>query len=580
MPGDPIKNVQSAVKIPGEQEPTFTPVPDLFAPFFDVTFFAPSVEEGAVAGTKSEPASFSGGSLSSFLLASTAKSLALANAADVATGLKAPIGSSTLAVRSVAGGLQSYGPVAEDSEVAQLVNYRSNLQVTMLSAAALQATLTLTPTYEAALKIVDHKLIRFGTLMEIQWGYLSSSGEKPAVSPKHIFRITQPSIKFGKQVTVTIGGFDILSGSLKSSDVRCHWLRETYPCDLDIIHKIVKTRMGSGAEVNDKAVGNDSPLRKRKAGTGVVQSDNDWTFFRRILRQNDVNFEQRDWTIVLRDEKRIDNLPSKYQLFWYGQPKDEWDIPMISFETNPILSLFAGEPGARGQRTLCRDSKTKKITKTDKDPGDTGKPQPGEQNTATTEKNFKKTKTKTTEAEGAAFAKLDASCASGRFFSQPCNRANQKEEIDRENTEIRRFFNTRASATCPGVPGFSPQQIATVRNVGDTFSGNYRVMKVVHNIGRGYTMKLDLLRSAASNVKGDGTTASRDQGNKKTGSGDSASGQLVTPTLVEDERFASKKGCVDDDATAQAQTEADVARNANEASASAAEASAEAEGSV
>jgi hypothetical protein len=516
-------NIVPAERSLPREDPNFSPVGDLFAPFFDVVFYSSTTEAGEVE-PEVDPFDFEGSIAAAIQQAQQTAAL----------GNTAAIGSSTIALRSVGGGLQSYSPEGPESEIGQLINYRSNLEITMLSAASLQATLTLTPPYEAALAIIDNQLIKFGSLMEVQWGYLALDGSgTPAVSDKGLFRITQPSIKFGAQVSVTIGGFDILSSSLQTTETRCQWLREKYPTDLDIVNEIIKKRAGAGTKLDDARVKLESPLRKRKAGEGITQTDDDWTFFRRILRQNDVSFIQLGSTIVLEDEERISIAEPKYRLFWYGQVQNEYDVPMTSFETNPIASLFATAPGVRGQRTISRDADTGAITATTKDPGKTGVPQTGAANTQTTNEGFKTAGTQTSEGTIAPFAPLgDAS--SGRFVTQPARRPNQEEENERENRELRRFFNTRASAVCPGVPGILPQQVVEVRNVGETFSGNYRVMKVVHNIGAGYTMKLDLLRSASSGTAGQGDPASSDKANIAATDPDAPPGQFVTETVQED----------------------------------------------
>lgn len=550
--GDEMLVIPAERKLPREENSS--PVGDLFAPFFDVVFYSVATEKGEEVKTEADQ--------------------------DERLRNTAAIGTSRIALRTVGGGLESYSPSGDDTELGQLVNFRSSLEVTMLSAAALQATLTLTPTYEAALKIVDGKIIKFGSLMEIQWGYLALDGSgTPAISDKGLFRITQPSIKFGQQVSVTIAGFDILSGSLASQDTRCIWLRETYPCDLDIVSKIVQTRVGKGMILNDQKLSAKSKLRKKKSGEGVTQTDDDWTFLRRICRQNDAVFTQSGKELIIEDEERVSAQPPKYTLFWFGQPENEFHVPMISFETNPIMSLFAGDPGARGQRTLCRDPEEKKVTTTDKDPAKTGQTQTGESNTITTDKAHEKEGIKTSEGTVAPFAELDAACASGRFFTEPCRRPNVEEETDRENNEIRQFFNTRASAVCPGVPGLLPQQVVHVKNVGETFSGNYRVMKVIHSIGAGYTMKVDLLRAAESNAKTG--TATNDPKNTKETDPDAGAGAPVEPILQEDADFASGRGCVNEAATNErnlALEKAENAKRAKEASDAAAAAKAKAQG--
>ncbi len=508
----------------------FSPVNDLFAPFFDVVFYSLDTTTGAVEGGIEEGLG---------IIAKAKK-----------------LGASRLAIRSVGGGLQSFNPQGEGSEIAGLVNYRANLQVTMLSAAALQATLTLTPPYEAALKIVDNRLIRFGSLMEIEWGYLSTDGEgSPAVSDKGLFRITQPSIKFGREVTVTIGGFDILSSALTTADVRCVWPRTTYKCDLDILRTLMKPpRAPVGLSLRDSQIVSKSPLRKRKK-RDVIQSSNDWTFFRQICRQNDVSFRQINDEVHLSDESGLDAADAKYRLTFFMQPQGQFDVPMISFETNPILSLFANDTsGTRGQRTFCRDEETGDVRTVNKVVTETGVTQSGAAVTDASERGHSSDGIQISEATAGAYQKLDENvCASGRVFTQPCKRPNQTEETDREIREARRFFNTRATAVCPGVPGLVPQQIAEVMNVGDVFSGCYRIMKAVHNIGAGYTTRLDLIRSSSSGTK-DGTPATDDRANCKPVQSDASPNEFVfavfggDPPASTSGNLVEREGCADEEA--------------------------------
>lgn len=561
---DLIAETTESARRQNRRKDTITPVGDLFAPFFDVVFYIPSPEIGRIAALEEEAVALDRDPNTRALAASnraTAKNLRAALASVQSQSQlesTAAIGQGRLNLSSVSGNV-SYSPAG--GSLANLINFRGNLQVSMVSAAALQATLTLNLPYEAAIQVVDEKLIRFGAIMEVQWGYLASDGRKPAVSDKGLFRITQPSIKFGQSTTVTIGGFDILSGSLTTTDTRCQWPRAAYPCDLDIIRKIVTTRVGSGMALNYSGVGDRSPLRKRKSDEGIVQSDDDWTFFRRILRQNNVSFDVVENTLVLKDEARVNNTTPRYRLLWYKQPEAEndTDIPMISFETNPILSLFAGPRGVRGQRTICRDPETKMIVVVDKDPANTGVTGVGPKNTGTSDKAFSRDVIKTSTGQFGVFADLDSECTSGRYYTQPCQRPNQEEEIERENYELSNF-NTKARAVCPGVPGFIPQEICTVHGVGKIFGGNYRVMKVVHNIGAGYTMDIDLLRTAASGATGTGETGKQDGSNTKNVDTSAVSGATVEPVIQERaSEDGTGAGCVDEAATAVRQNAANAA---------------------
>ena len=175
----------------------YSPPGDYFAPYFDVVFYRPSVLQGNIEKLEEQLRVVPPEEQAAILqnLASLR-----GQEASLAANAKSPldivgqedIGASRLGLRSIGGGMQNYDPAGTDSPLGQLVNYRANLQVTLLSAAALQATLTLTPPYEDAIRIIDSQAIKFGSLMEVQWGYLSTDGSsKPANSSRHT-RLIQP----------------------------------------------------------------------------------------------------------------------------------------------------------------------------------------------------------------------------------------------------------------------------------------------------------------------------------------------------------------------------------------------------
>ena len=542
-----------------KREDDFMPVGDLYAPFFDVAFYAPIKPEGQavvnVAAGNLEAAARLLDRIPGGLGAPRAARLRerideLRGAGPASVAATEELGAGRLSLRSVGGGIRSYDPAGPNSAVSQLVNYRAQLQITQLSAAALQATLTLNPPYEEALRIVDNRLIRFGSLMEIQWGYLNLQGGKPVISQKGLFTITQPSLKFGKQITVTIGGFDVLSSSLRSSDTRCQWKREQYPCDLNILQKIASTRAPS-LVLDFSKVSPNSRLRKRKTNA-VIQADDDWIFFRRLCRQNDVHFTSDHEFIKLEDRERLDAAPSKYRLTWFMDPENANDIPMMSFETNPHFGYFANQ-GARGQVTYCRDPDTGDIRAERRRPDRRGRVNIGSGKSDGGPRGFTEDRTRTSEGDVAPFAPIDEACSSGRVYLNTCKRPNLDEEIERENDMTARNFNTKASAICPGHPGLTPQQIVCVANVGKVFSGNYRVMKVTHTIGKGYVMNIDLLRTSSTSDTKDGTPDTTGRDNTKCEP--PPPGQLVTPRQGDDGPTITTggtgpgAGCINDEAT-------------------------------
>jgi len=515
-------------RVPKRKGENFSPVNDLYAPYFDVVFYRPEEETGTRESDEMESQGVG------------ALTLREVEATD-------SIGASKIQLRSTGGGTQILNPQGPDSPMGQLLNYKSNLQITMVSAAALQATLTLQPPYFDAINIIDSRLIKYGSLMEVQWGYINTETNQPEISDKGLFTIVQPSIKFGREVTLTLGGFDTLSTSLRSIDSRREWSRENFENDLLILREIV-SKAGTGLVIDDSGVKPESSLRKSKSRS-ITQATDNWTFFRRLCRQNDVTFTQVGSTVKLSDQEERDLAPRKYRLIWFMQPQKEWDIPMVSFETNPHIGYFAGQ-GSRGLLTICRDSETGEVRQVENSPVDPGVGQTGEGRAQTAEGSHKKDVVKTAESGSvAAFGKSDdkTSTSAGRVYVQPCGKPNQDEETDRTNREILRNFNTRASALCPGVPGMVPQIITEVANVGKVFSGHYRVMKVVHDIGvGGYTMQIDLLHAASSGDPRSSDTDVRAQTKQGPENPDQppcpASGELVEPKPGDDATAAASGG--------------------------------------
>jgi len=447
---------------PKNVTPPTVPVGDLFNPFFDVTFYRPVSEQGTVAESNGEEGS--------------------------ATSERIDASKITVSTRE---GKQT---LDEDTKLIDARKYASSLSVEMLGAGAYKATLTLTPPLNDAIYIIDHKLIRFGSLMEIRWGYVDDSSE-PRQSDTGLFTIAQPSIKFGLDTQIQIVGYDILSSGLRAVDRRQIYKRaEKFKTDLDILTALV-TPMGLQIETGNN-VPAESLLRKTKP-TDITQQEDNWTFFKRICHDNDAGFFVQGNVVYVYDVGSADLNKHNYRFIWYLQPDDNRDIPMTSFETNPILGFFARE-GSRGQKAKAVDKDTGKPI-TQKDAPDTTKVgSVGTNKVATSDKSHPQEQIKTAEAGVTPNPKLTENDA-GRYISQPAERPNREEQARQEMRDLRRNANTKATITSLGVPSVHPQMIVRVEGVGETFSGAYRVLKATHNLTTsGYDMSIELLRASSS----------------------------------------------------------------------------------
>lgn len=484
-------------------------VGNLYAPFFDVVFYSFEKQLGRDEDVE-------------------------ANRKEVAAN---PIGESRILLRSRGGDVVEFGV---DGDLVNIRNFRSSLTIEGVSAGAYSATLTLTPPFLDGIDLIDRRLIKLGGLMEIQWGYLGVNGG-PVISDKGIFTIRQPSIRFGQQIQIQINGVDLFSFSAKSLEARIIWPREHFKTDLDVLRTLTKKILGDEKRLNAKSIEAAAararameqarqavaavspgvtissdipkiPKLVREKDENLVQTEPNWTFFRRICNANDVTFNQVGNEVVLHEMSRADLFTPKYRLVWWMQPQTDVDIPMMSFETNPVRGYFA-QPGVRGLKRYTVDPDTGVLVVTEHLPETTAGPGPNRSEAQ--EAGHPKDVIQLPDGSVKPFSDPEEGEA-GRNITTPSERPNEEDEVEEEARFLARESNTKATATCVGVPGLLPQMIVRVEGVGRTFGGNYRVKKVTHEIGAGYIMKLDLIRTASTGDDRDSTPATKGKGNTKT----------------------------------------------------------------
>lgn len=502
--------------------PVSTDVGDFFAPFFDVAFYRVTKEPGVV--QEVSPIDGDTGSLFDFSPADTPEQAAFnerlqgsRSAGELSSDTN--IGTSRTRLFAANGQASILDP---DRELAQLKNFRASLTLDMKAAEAVKATLVLQPPYEEALKIIDNPTITFGSIMELQWGYLNPAGGGPVISDKGLFTILQPSIKFGREISISISGMDMLARAAKSLDFRCRWDRETYKSDFDIIETLVERSVAgfkidtsrlkgviAAGAIADRATPffregvrqaalQQVKLFKQKTGDPIMQTMNDWEFFKRLLRENDVDHIITGNTIQLIDIGQATLEEPTYNLLWYKNPESPTDIPMISFESNSIPSHFAAQ-GSRGVRSIRTDPDTGETIVQENRPEEV---EAGENNRSSAiEAGHPKDAVKTSEACVTPFLDPDTTCSFGQIRSHVFEAPNESDSAEQDAKDVRRLSNTRASATIPGTPTIIPHTTIKVLGVGECFGGVYRILNVVHEVGRGYVTKLKLVRSATTGTE-------------------------------------------------------------------------------
>ena len=457
-------------------------VGNFFAPFFDVVFYSPGNAEG----------------------------LKITNIDDY--GSISSIGAGAIARKSTSGQSTVFSP---DKSAEGLRNFRSSLIIESRASTSVKATLTLQPPYDHAVGIIDSEVLTFGSLMEIEWGYMSSNGREAQISNLGLFTITQPSVKFGQEISIELTGWDLIYMSSDSIDRRCLWPRETYATDVDIIKKLA-SHINKDYKVDTSQISSESSILKDKEGQHIIQTCTDFSFLRQLITDNDCEYRIEGDKLSIFDTNSLDTQSPSFRLLWYRQPTENTDIPMISFNTNSIPSLFAAR-GTRGVSHIVSDPD--EIT-TDRDPKEKAEgespvggqepesskregPQKGK-DSAPDESRHSKTKADTRSGQFAPYVWPDPSCASGIVQIIPKDTPNRKEQTIRRQRDSVRRANTHASAVIPGHPGIKPLSVVNVwgqegAGVGEKFAGNYRILNVVHELGQGYTTKLDMLRIPIKN---------------------------------------------------------------------------------
>lgn len=504
---------------------------NFFAPFFDVAFYRPS-KEGGVIQSSGDP-----NEVTTYVETEDGRQFSNDFAAAKALldfGARGAIDTSSLRLRSENGQSQLLDP---NTELSQIRNFRSSLTINSLESSNVQAILTLQPPYADALEIIDNTLIRLGSYMVIQWGYLNADGGEPILSSKGLFTMTEPSVKFGEQVTIEIPGYDVTYMGTSSLDRRCSWPREQFKTDLDVVRTVIKKSIGDTLEIDDTGVKEDSPLRVEQTSNPWIQTDDDFSFFRKVLKFNDVGYRVDGDRLLLFDYSTVDSRDPKYTLMMYRQPEKATDIPMISFSANSDLGLFSNSKGSRGLWVYSHDLDNNTPLRREVKPDDTGVAQVHAGRVTTGEASHPKETTDTQMGQARAYDFPDSECASGWIQVQPTERPSQKAYADTQARVIRRA-NHSANVVIPGHPGIKPLTIVEVfgdklAGVGWKFGGNYRIMGVTHEIGSGgYITKFDLLRAGSSGDERDYGNPSQDPKNTK--SADGSSGETVGPKLAEE----------------------------------------------
>ena len=388
----------------------------------------------------------------------------------------------------------------DGSEATIMRAYVSSVTIEGISSSAYKATVVLTPPYAEAVKILEQKLIVFGSVMSIEWGYFNQ-GTEPIRSPKHLFRITQPSVQFGLTTTITIVGRDIFTAASEGRTTRRSWKREEYKTDLDVLEGVLKAT-GTSMFLDSDGIPPESELKQQGKTAGWEQTESEWRFFRRVCESNSVGWttdgEDGD-TVRLFDKQNVATKDVSYRLLWMTKPTGDFDIPVEEVSINPLLTLFQGLPETRGVRHSAPNPNTNVTTQTNKD--DANQPtsqRPGAAPlTGTAGAAATGTVTNTGNASVNGDPKLNKD-QTGTQVPTTSRENNPDKKIENMVTEGAQLANNRATVKIPGHPAIAPQMVVSLVGLPKGFGGNYLIRSLKHVIGAGYTTELDLFARASS----------------------------------------------------------------------------------
>jgi hypothetical protein len=449
-------------------------------------------------------------------------------------------------------------PLGEDDNKTLEINSKlfpkiaSNLKIESKAGSPLKFTLSLTPPYDDGIRLLNSRLLNFGTLVTVQWGYTSSSSGEDILSDVFVFRNHMPRVQFGQDISITLEGFD-LTASVGARNVHHKkWNFHEYKSDFLIVKEIVN---GTSTKLDVTDVPKDSNFRTGKnrkppeipdknrkppeipdiildalAPTpvfgplvptpGIQQTTNDWAFIRRILNDHGLSCTAQG------NKFRIFSLfdasttrGASYRFLWRQKPKGKRDIPVYNIRGNlqPYLFLPAAGSGILGY-TFDKDADPAKggSKVVHKSPTNKETPSlaPGMSGVANTTANagiiedpkdniiYKVDPDPTNLVGVIPHPKQEKNTNGTTLVGIPDRAHNSNEKIDKLAHDCQAFSHPKVGLNAPGVVDMWPGISVLLKGTSDLFDGPYYVLNATHTIGNsGYDMEIVLLRHT---VKGYG----------------------------------------------------------------------------
>jgi hypothetical protein len=515
---------------------------DLFSPFFRVRFS--NVTKADVAKQKDSRGNLKKGEAESLAIKEKTKA--------------------SLDAKVFSNEQESLRPIEQDEDTFEidsrlLPKTAASLKLETKVGAATKFTLTLTPTYDDGIRILNSRLLHYGTFVSVQWGYTSWDNDSEILSDVFVFRNTFPKAEFGQDISIIVSGHDLTASVGSRNSRKRRWDFNEYTSDFLIVKKIVERTLTEvdvtgvpkdsnfltgknrkRPEARDKRVagslvgshirgeieliapdervaGSIHAMRIRGSGVknlpshGIQQDTNDWAFVRRLLNDHGLSFTAQG------NKFRIFSLFDggtktnySYRFLWRQEPKTGRDIPVYNIRGNLMPLLFLPAEGS-GVVSFTFDADTGKSKIKAESPVNRES-----SNLSSSEKN-----NKVIGGEGAGqITETNKDGTTLRGITRPQeepggiapamttpNRAhNSSTKAKKQVNDAVAFSHPQVGINAPGVVDMMPNIIVMLEGTSKLFDGPYRVRDATHTISSsGYDMELVLLRHS---VKG--------QGDKKT----------------------------------------------------------------
>ncbi len=392
----------------------------------------------------------------------------------------------------------------------------ASLKIESKSSAALRFTLTLTPPYEDGIRILNSRLINFGTLVKVQWGYAGWGAGANILSDIFVFRNNFPQAEFGEDIKIVISGDDLTASVGTRNAATRKWLFSEYPNDCAIVRQIVartKVKLDTSAVPAESSflTGANRPKPETGGATpdaAIEQTVNDWSFIRRLCHDHSLSFTSQgvDFKIFsLFDASTAQNY--SYRLLYRRKPETKRDIPVSNIRANLMPWTFLPAEGRGLVQFTFNDNNPSASQIKKESPASGTKPglAPGG---ATGDAAGKPNNVVSLGGDGDGEQVNDEQVGSftvrprpNKFedkpplLSVPSGAHNAEEKLENEINKIRAFSHPMVGVAAPGVVDLWPGITVMLEGTSDLFDGPYFVRDATHTISSsGYDMDLTLLR--------------------------------------------------------------------------------------